>query len=143
MYELDGYTVVLDYAHNEAGLERLLAFGRELADGRGRVIAVIGSAGDRDPKLLRALGRVAAEKSDHVMAKGTERYLRGIESDQLMRLYREGANAFPETPYDEAADEWAAVRLIKEMAKPGDVFVLMFQEILGEVEELLKAAEPA
>lgn len=143
VYEMDGHTVVLDYAHNEAGLERLLTFGRELAEGRGRVIAVIGSAGDREPALLRALGRVAAEKSDHVIAKGTQRYLRGIEGTELMRLYREGASAFPETPYDEVADEWAAVGRINEIARPGDVFVLMFQEILGEVEALLKAPKPA
>ena len=142
VYEVDGYTVVLDYAHNEAGLDRLLTFGRELGDGRGRVVAVIGSAGDRDPKLLRALGRIAAEKSDHVIAKGTERYLRGIDGDELMRLYRDGAADFPETPYDEVADEWEAVKHIAEMAMPGDVFVLMFQEILGEVEELLRAAKP-
>ena len=143
VFDMGHYTVVLDYAHNQAGLERLLAFGRELGQGRGRLIAVIGSAGDRDPTLLRALGRIGAEKSDHVIAKGTERYLRGIERDELLRLYREGAADFPATPFDEVVDEWAAVARIREMAEPGDVFVLMFQEVLGEVEELLKAPEPA
>ena len=143
VFDMGHYTVVLDYAHNEAGLERLLAFGRQLGDGEGRLIAVIGSAGDRDPELLRALGSIAAEKSDHVVAKGTERYLRGIEKDELLRLYRDGASAYPETPYDEVEDEWAAVRRIAEMAKSGDVFVLMFQELLGEIEEMLRSAAPS
>ena len=143
VFDMGHYTVVLDYAHNEAGLERLLAFGRELGQGRGRLVAVIGSAGDRDPALLRALGRIGAEKSDYVIAKGTERYLRGIELDELLGLYREGASTFPNTPYEEVADEWAAVARIRLMAQPGDVFVLMFQEVLGEVEHLLREPEPS
>ena len=143
VFDMGHYTVVLDYAHNEAGLERLLAFGRELGQGRGRLIAVIGSAGDRDPALLSALGRIGAEKSDYVIAKGTERYLRGIELEELLRLYRDGAAAFPNTPYEEVADEWAAVARIRQMAEPGDVFVLMFQEVLSEVEHLLREPDPA
>ena len=138
--DMGAYTVVLDYAHNEAGLRRLIAFGREIGDAEGRVIAVIGSAGDRDPALLRALGEIAAETSDHVVAKGTERYLRGIQIDDLMALYREGASLHPDTPYEEVVDETAAVERISGMARPGDVFVLMFQELQAEVEPILRAA---
>ncbi len=60
VYETNGTTVVLDYAHNEAGLKHLLAFGRSFVRDGGRLISVIGTAGDRSDEALRAIGEVAA-----------------------------------------------------------------------------------
>ena len=137
--EHDGITVVLDYAHNEAGLAQLIEFGRSLTAG-GRIISVIGTAGDRADESIVALGRIAAERSDYVIAKGTERYLRGRDPGELMDLYRRGASEHPDTPYDATHDEAAGLDRALEIARPGDVVLLMFQELLGEVEERLAAS---
>jgi cyanophycin synthetase len=79
VFRLDGRVVVVDYAHNEQGLEMLLGFARRMAGDSGRVATVIGTAGDRTDEQLRGLGVIAAELADRVYLKETSRYLRGRE----------------------------------------------------------------
>ncbi|MGH2427762.1 MAG: UDP-N-acetylmuramoyl-L-alanyl-D-glutamate--2,6-diaminopimelate ligase [Candidatus Limnocylindria bacterium] len=65
MERIDGgqpFTIVVDYAHTADSLGKVLDILRPLA--RGRLIAVFGSAGDRDPTKRPAMGRVAAERAD-------------------------------------------------------------------------------
>jgi cyanophycin synthetase len=81
IYSCDGVTVVLDFAHNEIGLTHLIQFGRGDIRGDGRLISIIGTAGDRNDVSLKAIGRIAAEQSDIVIAKGTATYLRGRTLD--------------------------------------------------------------
>ena len=84
-YDVNGTTVILDFAHNEAGLAQLIAFARsDLANG-ARLISIIGTAGDRTDDSLRAIGKVAAEQSDVVIAKGTPTI---CGADRLKALWR-------------------------------------------------------
>jgi cyanophycin synthetase len=95
VYDLNGATVILDYAHNEVGLRHLLAMARGYRAGEGRLTAIIGTAGDRTDEALRELGRLAAEQTDRVIVKETQRYLRGRASvDEMTALYLEGVAAF-------------------------------------------------
>ena len=56
------FGVVVDYAHTADSLGKVLRVLRPLA--RGRVIAVFGSAGERDPTKRPAMGRASAELAD-------------------------------------------------------------------------------
>jgi UDP-N-acetylmuramoyl-L-alanyl-D-glutamate--2,6-diaminopimelate ligase len=56
------FGVVVDYAHTADSLGKVLGVLRPLT--RGRLIAVFGSAGERDPTKRPAMGRVAAELAD-------------------------------------------------------------------------------
>ncbi|MGH2381869.1 MAG: UDP-N-acetylmuramoyl-L-alanyl-D-glutamate--2,6-diaminopimelate ligase [Candidatus Limnocylindria bacterium] len=59
------FTVIVDYAHSEDALRKVLAMLRPLAD--GRLIVVFGSAGERDASKRAPMGRAAAELADLVV----------------------------------------------------------------------------
>ena len=56
------YTVLVDYAHTPDGLENVLRSVRDFC--KGRLIAVFGCGGDRDPVKRPIMGRIGAELSD-------------------------------------------------------------------------------
>jgi cyanophycin synthetase len=138
IYKCNGVTVVLDFAHNEAGLAFLVEFGRSEAVADGRLITIIGTAGDRTEHSLREIGYLAADRSDIVIAKGTHKYLRGRTLNELMSLYRAGADQCPETEYHESESEITALEDALQLAHSGDVIVLMAQEHLPELTARLK-----
>ena len=56
------YTVLIDYAHTPDGLENVLTSVRGFC--KGRLIAVFGCGGDRDPVKRPIMGRIGAELAD-------------------------------------------------------------------------------
>ena len=59
------FTVIVDYAHTEDSLRKVLDVLRPLT--AGRLIVLFGSAGERDPSKREPMGRVAAELADLVV----------------------------------------------------------------------------
>ena len=63
-----GLTVVVDYAHTDDALRKLIQTAREMVQPHaGRVITVFGCGGDRDRTKRPKMGRVAGEGSDLVV----------------------------------------------------------------------------
>ena len=56
------YTVLIDYAHTPDGLENVLSSVRSFC--KGRLIAVFGCGGDRDPIKRPIMGRIGASIAD-------------------------------------------------------------------------------
>ena len=56
------YTVLIDYAHTPDGLENVLSSAKGFC--KGRLIAVFGCGGDRDPIKRPIMGRIGAEIAD-------------------------------------------------------------------------------
>jgi cyanophycin synthetase len=107
VFRLGRRTVVVDFAHNEAGTEAILDVAVALAGagphgagaGAGEaggpvpVTAIIGTAGDRPDETLRGIGRIAARRAQRVAIKETRSYLRGRTPEDVIGMLRDGIAA--------------------------------------------------
>ncbi|HEX8997929.1 MAG TPA: UDP-N-acetylmuramoyl-L-alanyl-D-glutamate--2,6-diaminopimelate ligase [Ktedonobacterales bacterium] len=83
------FTVVVDYAHTADSLEKVLRVLRPLT--RERLIAVFGSAGDRDRVKRPAMGEVAARLADFSVI--TDEDPREEDAASILREIAAGAEA--------------------------------------------------
>ncbi|MDP9370192.1 MAG: Mur ligase family protein [Chloroflexota bacterium] len=140
VFRHQGRTVVIDFAHNAHGLSALLDVADALVrPAGGRVIAVIGTAGDRRDEDITALGEIAARRCANLVVKRTERYLRGRSPDSLLALYLDGVARAGLDPgsVPVAADEVSATREALARSSPGDAIVVMCQEQRRELWDML------
>ena len=88
LYRLGAKVVIVDFAHNEAGVGAILDVANGIAGGAaGRtapITAIIGTAGDRPDDTLRGIGRIAAERAQRVAIKQTLKYLRGRTPESIV-----------------------------------------------------------
>jgi cyanophycin synthetase len=123
LFELEDRIVVVDYAHNEAGMEGLVDVARGLRR-RGEVWLTFGSAGDRSDEIVHGLGFIAARGADHVGVSELLRYLRGRNRDELTRRLVAGAEDGGATDVPVFSDELHALQWMLDESKPGDVLAL-------------------
>jgi len=136
MFELDGYRVVVDYAHNPPALEALGEFVERLtepsaggarASVTGRRIGVIATAGDRRDEDIREIGRVSARYFDEIIIR-EDANNRGREPGTTAALIAEGIESSgPERRVGDVRiilDELEATRAALDGAADGDVVVV-------------------
>ncbi len=85
--EVGDVTVLMDYAHNPAGLRGLASFISKLPN-KYRT-CVINGTGDRRDDDIREFGMIAADTFDRIVIRRGN-YLRGREPEDLYRLLQEG-----------------------------------------------------
>jgi cyanophycin synthetase len=134
-------TVVIDYAHNESGLQFLLDFARQYQPDTSRLTAIIGTAGDRQDSVFVALGRIAGRSADRVVLKANPKFLRGRDPESVADLMRAGlhqSNAIDREGGTYGSEFEAVFRAIEE-AVPGEIIVSMcVEDYLQIIEELDK-----
>jgi len=137
MFELDGFRVVVDYAHNPPALQALGDFVERLSEPSvggaraqvtGRRIAVIATAGDRRDDDIRELGRTAARYFEEIVIR-EDANNRGRPVGNTAALIEEGIRSAPAATSRVASvttvlDELEATRHALEMAREGDVVVM-------------------
>jgi cyanophycin synthetase len=121
LFELDGRIVVLDYAHNEAGMAGLTEICNGLCRPGSEVWLAICTAGDRTDKILQDFSYRAARGSDHVVIAELHRYLRGREPLDIIERLTSGAREGGATEVDVYTDELAALRGILGRSRRADV----------------------
>jgi UDP-N-acetylmuramoyl-L-alanyl-D-glutamate--2,6-diaminopimelate ligase len=118
------FAVVVDYAHTPDSLTKVLTLLRSLHPG-GRLLAVFGSAGERDIEKRALQGAVAARLADFsVFTSEDPRY---ENPDAIIAAIAAGATAAGgregET-FARVTDRREAIRLAFAHAKPGDCVLL-------------------
>ncbi len=123
--EQGSISVVMDLAHNEAGLEALMEIMNGVRRPGGRLLLGLGVVGDRTDDLIETLGEIAARDSDVVAIGHKERYLRGRTTDELDELMRAGAARVGVTGVPAYPTEVAVMSALVGQALPGDVVGVM------------------
>ncbi|TVP42902.1 MAG: Mur ligase [Gemmatimonadales bacterium] len=130
--EVGGVTLLFDYAHNPAGLGALLEVARAgspagAQGSGGRLLLLLGQAGDRGDDAIRELARAAwSACPDRIILREVTGYVRGrapgevpgILARELERL------GFGTDQVHTRLDEHEAVRDALAWARPGDLLVL-------------------
>jgi cyanophycin synthetase len=153
LFDLSGIKVLVDYAHNPAGLRTVGDFvERMTSDARSRPrpanetwqanlrVGVIGTAGDRRDEDIRELGRVAARYFDEIIIR-EDRRTRGrargetgaLVAEGVVQAQREGARA---GSVEVVNDELQAVRQALDHSRPGDLVVVCVDYPEDVIEEL-------
>ena len=138
------YTVLVDYAHTPDGLENVLRSVRDFC--KGRLIAVFGCGGDRDPIKRPIMGRIGVEIADLAVITSdnprTEAPM-DIIADILEGISKEKEN------YIVIEDRRKAIRYAMDIAGKDDMIVLAgkghetYQEINGVKHHLDEREEVA
>ena len=87
LFQFKNFQVLVDYAHNYAGLEQLSKFVEKI-DGSPKV-GVIAGVGDRRDEDIVELGRVAARTFDEIVIR-QDKNLRGRSSEEIIGLMMQG-----------------------------------------------------
>ena len=139
IYSVGDVTVVIDLAHNEAGLEALLEIMSGLCAPGGRRLLVLGTAGDRTDDIVRGLGEAGARGSDVVVIAHKLDYMRGRDVAEMTELYREGARLVGVEEVPSFDTELQALQSLMAQSRPDDVVAVMCHQDRPLVEEWLRS----
>jgi len=139
VYEVNDFTVLVDFAHNPQALEALLDMANRLPSNRKALC--FGQAGDRPDDLIRELAREAWESGlDRVLVSELTKYHRGREQGAVFAVIRDeliacGASA---EQIEHHMEEIESLDSALEWAEPGDLIIMLALERSQELYDKLK-----
>lgn len=130
--EIGNFTVLMDYAHNPAGLTALMKFVKKLPHKHHTVI--LNGTGDRRDEDLREMGLLCGENFERIIIRRGN-YLRGRDEQGMYELLQEGIKS---------SGKDAAVRIIPESreaihhalkhARKGELVVTLGDRVQDDIE---------
>lgn len=139
VFDVEGVTVIVDYAHNCAAYAALAGMARAMT--AGRVVGVVSAPGDRRDEDLVHTGKVCAAGFDDLVVYESCNRGRGI--GETARLIAQGARADkPGGRLHCKLDVHEAIRCGLSMCKPGDVLVFGCGSCLEELVDALRPGMP-
>jgi UDP-N-acetylmuramoyl-L-alanyl-D-glutamate--2,6-diaminopimelate ligase len=113
------FRIVIDYAHNPAGLVQLLRLARRAS--QGRVIAVFGGRGERDRGKRPLMGAIAAALADHLVVT-----IDNPRSESPLDTAEQVAAGARESgiPTEIVLDRYHAIQRAMQLAEPGDTITI-------------------
>ena len=131
----DGFTAIVDYAHTPDALENVLNAIHEVLNGKGKVITVCGSGGNRDKGKRPLMAQEAVRQSDRVII--TSDNPRFEEPQDIINDMIAGLNKEQLKKVITIVDRKEAIKTACMMARKGDVILVAgkghenYQEIKG------------
>ena len=129
VYAVDGFTVIVDFAHNPQAMQALLDMAGRLP-ARRRALCC-GQAGDRTDELIRELARDAWQTGlDLVIVSELAKYHRGRNAGEVFAIIRDEllrCGAAPEQ-IEHHDEELESLESALAWAEPGDQIVMLALE---------------
>ena len=139
MFNFDKFDVLLDYAHNPAGLRALHKYVEKL-EGSPKV-GIIAGVGDRRKQDNFELGQIAAEMFDEVIIR-QDRNLRGKDEDELIKEIHDGIiDVDSKKPVKIINKENEAIKYAIENAKHGSLVVVSSDVVPDALNMVMKLKE--
>src|ERR671930_1077687 len=140
LFAVDGRVVILDYAHNEAGMAGFVELCRGLRRPGREIWLAICAAGDRTDAILHAYAYRAARGADHLAIAELLRYLRGRDRGDVVERLRIGALDGGAEELDVFPDELAALHHMLRSSGRGDIVAVTALGMRPELFAWLDAA---
>lgn len=141
-FKFKHFEILVDFAHNQAGLKLLCSFVDKL-EGHPKV-GIISGTGDRRDEDIKDLGKIAAGCFDEIIIR-QDKSLRGRTSEEIVGLLIEGINATKtkEIPITIINDEKEAILHAYNTAKAGSLITVMCDAVIDSLNFIkeLKEAE--
>ncbi len=129
--EMDEFTILMDFAHNPAGLKGLGKFIGKLP--YQRKIGVLSGVGDRRDEDLREMGKLSAGIFDDLIIRRGD-YLRGRTETEVFRLLQEGVSeSGKHLDVKIILESEEAIREAFKMAKKGDLVVILADSVNKDI----------
>jgi cyanophycin synthetase len=135
LFQFPTFEVLVDYAHNAAGL---LAVGEFLKRTEAnKKIGIIAGIGDRRDEDTIELGKIAAQLFDEIIIR-QDRDLRGKSGDEINNLIKEGIYSVdPGKKVIEINNEMRAIAFSLENARRGS-FISIFTDDVSEATRMVE-----
>jgi cyanophycin synthetase len=130
-------TVILDLAHNEAGLEALLEVARGLTAPGARVHLAMGGTGDRPDDAIEGMGEVAGRSAEHVVIAHKPKYRRGRSIEDIDKHLRVGLARVGVGDVESYPTELDGLVAVVPTLADGDVLAFMCHDSLPAVQAWL------
>ncbi len=139
MFEFKHFSVLLDYAHNPAGLHALKNFIDKI-DATYKV-GIIAGIGDRRQEDNEGIGKVAAEMFDEIIVR-QDKHLRGKTDQEIIDMLTAGIKQFDiHKPFQVIPSEKQAIAYAIEHAKEGSLIVVCSDVVPDALELVQKYKE--
>lgn len=127
VFEFDDFSVMVDYAHNQAAMRELKVFlDRTEAS---RKIGIVTGVGDRRDSDIREVGVLAAQMFDEIIIRHDED-LRGRTAEEMTNLLTQGARQEkPDIPIRVIPDENSALAFAISNAVPGAFITTLTESV--------------
>ena len=139
MFNFEKFDVLLDYAHNPAGLRALHKYVEKL-EGKPK-IGIVAGVGDRRKQDNFELGQISSEMFDEIIIR-QDRNLRGKDEKELIQEIHDGIIDFDkDKPVKIIKKESDAIQYAIENAKPGSLIVISSDVVPAALNMVMKLKE--
>ena len=132
MIDVGNFTVLIDFAHNPAGMEALCKFVEKLPN--KIKTGIIGGTGDRRDDDIRNIGKAAAKMLTNIIIREDES-LRGRNEGEIVKIVLEGIRSEkPDVPVKVIEDEEIAINFALKNARKNELLVILPDNIPKAIE---------